>query len=341
MINKIGLKNFKCFDKIECGLKNVTILTGLNGMGKSTLIQSLLLLRQSSDSGRVTNLRLNGEYVKLGVGRDILYEKAAIEEIEFIVEYTGGQSRYVYEYDAKSDEQILIVREGKGTAECPLYADRFTYLSAYRIEPQKIYNNSNKSNIQKHIWGNNGEFSLQYLKEYGSDDVVNNNIFRSSIVDRDQKSLSNQVNEWLQMISPDVRVNIEINQLMNLSELSFEYIEGENTTNLYKCVILENPEAHIHPKGQRMLGELIARAGASGAQIIVETHSDHILNGIRLAVKHHFIEKEQVGVMYFYKDREDDYKHKYEVPHILENGKIDHWPEGFFDEWENALLDLV
>ena len=138
MINKIGLKNFKCFDKIECGLKNVTILTGLNGMGKSTLIQSLLLLRQSSDSGRVTNLRLNGEYVKLGVGRDILYEKAAIEEIEFIVEYTGGQSRYVYEYDAKSDEQILIVREGKGTAECPLYADRFTYLSAYRIEPQKI-----------------------------------------------------------------------------------------------------------------------------------------------------------------------------------------------------------
>lgn len=366
MITKISLRNFKCFEKMDCELENVNILTGLNGMGKSTLIQSLLLLRQSSDAGKEAKLKLNGEYVELGIGRDVLYEKAAIEEIEFMVEYTGGLRRYVYEYDAESDEQILIDSQVRGTEECPLYANRFTYLSAYRIEPQKIYGITNKSNIQRHAWGNNGEFSLQYLKEYGGDDVINGNIFRNFIDDEAKKSLANHVNEWLQMISPDVKVNIEVNQLRNISELYFEFIEGENTTNLYKCVnvgfgltyvlpiiialvsaengdiiILENPEAHIHPKGQRMLGELIARAGASGAQIIVETHSDHILNGVRLAVKNRYIEKERVGIMYFYKDRNDNYRHKCEVPHILANGKIDHWPEGFFDEWENALLDLV
>lgn len=366
MIQKVSLSNFKCFEKMECELKNVNILTGLNGMGKSTVIQSLLLLRQSSESGKASNLKLNGEYVKLGIGRDVLYEKAVREEIEFMLEYTGGKSRYVYEYDTKSDEQILIDSDVKGTEKCPVYAERFTYLSAFRIEPQKIYGMTNKANIQRHAWGNNGEFSLQYLKEYGSDDVVNSHIFRNNMDDPAQKSIANQVNEWLQMISPDVRVNIEMDQLMNRSELRFEFVEGENTTNLYKCinvgfgltyvlpiiialvsaecgdiVILENPEAHIHPKGQRMLGELIARAGASGAQIIVETHSDHILNGVRLAVKHHCIAKEQVELIYFYKDQEDGYRHKCEIPHILDNGKIDHWPEGFFDEWENALLDLV
>ena len=106
-------------------------------------------------------------------------------------------------------------------------------------------------------------------------------------------------------------------------------------------VILENPEAHIHPRGQRMLGELISRAGASGAQIFIETHSDHILNGVRLSVKKHLLDKGNVNILYFYKDVDDNYKHKYATPHILENGKIDKWPDGFFDEWDIALLDLI
>ena len=50
-------------------------------------------------------------------------------------------------------------------------------------------------------------------------------------------------------------------------------------------VIIENPEAHLHPRGQVAMGELIARAAAAGVQVIVETHSDHVLNGVRLAVK--------------------------------------------------------
>lgn len=46
-------------------------------------------------------------------------------------------------------------------------------------------------------------------------------------------------------------------------------------------IIMENPEAHVHPAGQRILGELIARAGQGGVQIIAETHSDYIINGVR------------------------------------------------------------
>ena len=52
-----------------------------------------------------------------------------------------------------------------------------------------------------------------------------------------------------------------------------------------------------------MLGELISRVGAGGVQLIIETHSDHILNGVRLAVKHQVISKEAIELSFFIKIR--------------------------------------
>ena len=85
----------------------------------------------------------------------------------------------------------------------------------------------------------------------------------------------------------------------------------------------------------------MAAAGAGGVQIILETHSDHVLNGIRVAVKKGKINPEKTGLFYFYKDIEDSYRHKVMCPVLDENGRLDEWPAGFFDEWDNALLELL
>ena len=50
-------------------------------------------------------------------------------------------------------------------------------------------------------------------------------------------------------------------------------------------LIVENPEAHLHPRGQVKMGELLCQASEAGIQVLIETHSDHVLNGIRLAVR--------------------------------------------------------
>ena len=58
MLRKLGLTNFKCFKSMELTCAPLTLLCGLNGMGKSSVIQALLVLRQSSATGELREGRL-------------------------------------------------------------------------------------------------------------------------------------------------------------------------------------------------------------------------------------------------------------------------------------------
>jgi len=90
------------------------------------------------------------------------------------------------------------------------------------------------------------------------------------------------------------------------------------------------------------MGELISRAAAAGAQVVVETHSDHVLNGVRVAVHGGIIEPESVALHYFTRVEEEGRVHSsVESPVIDRNGRLDKWPEGFFDEWDKSLERLL
>ncbi len=95
-------------------------------------------------------------------------------------------------------------------------------------------------------------------------------------------------------------------------------------------LIIENPEAHLHPQGQTAMGRLIALAAASGVQVVVETHSDHLMDGIRIATKEQLIQAKSIAFHYLSKNT-DGYS-EIITPRIHQNGKLDLWPEGFFDQ---------
>ena len=116
----------------------------------------------------------------------------------------------------------------------------------------------------------------------------------------------------------------------------FTALLGANENDL---IIIENPEAHLHPKGQVAIGMFIAKAASAGVQVVVETHSDHVLNGIRLAVKRGIISNSSVMLNFVVNNNNDDGATVIS-PKILKNGRIDEWPEGFFDEYENVLSEL-
>lgn len=365
MIEELILKNFKCFDVIDLKFSMVNVLTGLNGMGKSTVMQSILLLGQSQKSIVSDHLlSLKGKYVNLGSGQDILYEKAEKDEIEIALKMDHRHVALRFEYQPEAD--ILPLKSGalsKEERSVLSGLDSLLYLSAYRIEPQFLYQIENDKELKARYFGKDGEYAIQYLKLHGEEEVKNRNII---IGDQNKSTIANQVREWMNIISPGVSPVINVNMSSRTAELQYEYIENREKTNSYKSInvgfgityvlpvvvtlvssqpgdiiFIENPEAHVHPRGQRMLGELMAAAGAGGVQIITETHSDHVLNGIRVAVKKKKISTEKAGIFFFYKDMEDLYKHKVKKPEIDENGRFDEWPEGFFDEWDNVLLELL
>ncbi|MER6709861.1 DUF3696 domain-containing protein [Streptomyces sp. NPDC000877] len=103
-------------------------------------------------------------------------------------------------------------------------------------------------------------------------------------------------------------------------------------------ILLENPEAHLHPKGQSRMAALLSAAAATGAQLIVETHSDHVLNGVRIAVKQGVLQPEDTVVHYFQGNGAGT---EVVTPRIDKDGMLQQWPEGFFDEWENSLDQLL
>ena len=102
-------------------------------------------------------------------------------------------------------------------------------------------------------------------------------------------------------------------------------------------IIIENHESYLHPKGQAILGQFFAKAAASGLQYIVETHSDHLLNLIRVAVKENDLYPDDVQINFF---KYIDGNINIHTPDIDSDGHINDWPEDFFDEFDKQLSNL-
>ena len=180
-------------------------------------------------------------------------------------------------------------------------------------------------------------------------------------------TLLEQVNAWMSEISPGVQINTKYVPEIDQVILDYNFTLGFGKTRAYKSknvgfgityvlpvllslltaekgkiIVIENPESHIHPQGQAKLVKLIALATSTGAQIFIETHSDHILNGIRVEVKEKNIAKGDVNVLYFDKETTDSEQYSKVTPmRVDENGELSDYPKGFLDEWSNQLLKLL
>ena len=349
MIEKIELKNFKCHKKLSINLKMLNIFSGLNSAGKSTVIQSILLYKQSEKSIS-EKFWINGEYVSLGTGEDILLNGAEedIIGINFIDSSNKGNN---YELVYKSSDDYLNINIQNYNHDSTHYicTAPFEYLNAERISPKSTYDN-NSSQIQENHLGIHGEYTAHYLSN-ALEIALKSPWYNSN-------SLEDAIVEWIQHISPNISYQSKSIEKTELSQLIYSVASkphrpvniGFGVTYVLPVIvallkakpgsilIVENPEAHLHPKGQRKIGELIAQCANAGVQVFIETHSDHVMNGIRIATKQQQINYDDVGLFHFYID---EGKHKYETIKIDENGKLDHWPEGFFDEWNIAMGEIL
>ena len=409
MITGIRLQNFKCFEELDLPLSNLTLLTGLNGMGKSTVLQALLVLHQSLQrASRPVNLTLAGELVDLGNFSDVLFEDAANDVvsigIQARVKLSNIEYRRVFEFSIvpsidddsnetspsrtasvggrKSGVRIFdqrLKRGGWTEPEEPLSDDTFDldlwgilyspdtlkYLSAERLGPRKSLPLSQEHmNLSK--IGVCGEYVFHFLLKYGGDSLEHSGSGSDPrfLKSADKLTLKEQAISWLNEVSPGAYLEIEpvISADVAIGRYSFSRTgdvstRGFRPTNVGfglsyvlpvivllleakpgELVILENPEAHIHPRGQTKLGQLAARAAAAGVQVIVETHSDHFMDGVRIDVKDNKLCPDQVRFHYFENHNRSS---KVISPEIDRDGRLSEWPTGFFDEHDLNLASLI
>ncbi len=359
-LTNITIKNFKCFAEKTIPLNQLTVLAGGNSVGKSTVIQAFLLaksaldsigplhLKTSNDENRVS---LNNSYL-LNLGNtDHVFNKKENPNIRiFLVKSPNENLGFSYTGNVLTLSQYLDFNIwGSDFKGFPILKPLY-YLNAERIGPRL------SQNIQSYSYlhcGWQGENTIGVLNELDTNfDVVKERFFKNT----ENPSIRFQTNAWMKFIIPDVKIDFEAFKTINTTRVSFNdrnpYNVGFGISYILPIIvsgliaeegsifIVENPEAHLHPYGQSKMGQFLAVVAASGVQVIVETHSEHLINGMRVRVAsiQGEIAHDAITINFFSKKIDENENAQYDVRQISidDSADLSAYPLGFFDQ---ALRD--
>jgi predicted ATPase len=372
MISSLEINNFKCFEQLRLSFGPLTLLTGLNGGGKSSAIQPLLLLAQNfRDMDRPSAFALNGSLVHLGTVGDVLPSEATSSRVEFTVSSltteatwslaTRAGDRFLrfWKNDGGVSSQMNRADPATRSSQVDVFysLSKLTFLSAVREGTADAFPIPDLFEEAFTDVGSDGRFAPYWYDRYVDDEVP---IARCH-PGESARTLRKQLDAWLGSLFPGAQANVQMAQQLSLLSLQFRLSDigawrrpaniGYGLTYCFpvivsllaagndQVVVIDSPEAHLHPFAQSQMGLLLAHFAAAGVQIIVETHSDHLLNGVRLAVKAKVISNSQVKIHFF--TRAGPGGHGVLSPALDAQGRIDEWPEGFFDQSERDLSRLA
>ncbi len=355
MLNSLKIEGFKRFAEQTFPLHALTVLAGMNGTGKTSVIHALLLMHEACRR-KDGFIELNGPYdLELGNFSN-LQNWDAPDKMCFVVSQ--------HEHDSAewhvSGNPIELFASVQLPNTPPAVFDkqdrRFQYLSAERLGPRVIAECAALPLTMLNT-GHRGQFCAQL---FHSEDKLEIDLARCTpnTTETDSRLLRLQTEGWLSRIARPIEIDSEALPIAGAAALRFRIPDGDwvRPTNMGFGVsyalpiilagliaendgllIIENPEAHLHPSGQSEIGRFLATISASGVQVIVETHSDHVLNGIRLAIGEQKKLRADQAILHFF-------GHDQIAPHTLEfteRGGISAWPPGFFDQFQIDVAALT
>lgn len=356
MIRELRIRGFKKFADQVLSMSPLTILAGMNGSGKTSVVHSLLVLREATM--RTDHIvQLDGFYgLELGTFEDIQNWNAT-DGIEFQL-VDVNENSYKWVFTGGQTDLYARVAEFPVTLP-PLFVPgkrMFQYLSAERFGPRTILESAGLPPGELEV-GCRGEYSAQVLYTLGSEPIEER---RRCPGESNSAAalLKVETERWLSLVARPIQIDTEFLATATATALRFRVPDGEwvRPTNMGFGVtyalpvvlagltaghggllIVENPEAHLHPAGQSQMGRFLATIAAAGVQVLVETHSDHVLNGIRRAIgEFHVITASQARVYYF--DVDDSSPQELT---FTETGGITSWPHGFFDQYQIDVAALT
>lgn len=238
------------------------------------------------------------------------------------------------------------------------------YISADRIGPKLFYTSQSQKKFDSTgALGENTISTLFHSRNNPVEEEFIQNIgaFYNVITEELETTVEGQTNFWLDKIFYGAKY--EIKEVVDTNLLTF-FISPDGSFNYHKptnvgygfsyvlpilvsgliakpgeMMIIENPEAHLHPYAQSVVAKFLTLVSLKGVQVIIESHSEHILNGLRIPIFEGLINSNELNVLYF--DRKGE--KPFTQIEIDENGGIRNWPKDFFDQATkdfNHLLGL-
>lgn len=368
MLTEIEIRDFKCFEHLQLPMAPVNLLTGPNASGKSSVIQTLVLMHQTfREHEWADRLALNGEFVRLGSVLDVVNEVSSRDRFSLAIGRGEDRVEWTFVGDRRdmsmAVDTLKINGESVGRATelrhlVPVDKDSLrsltarlrglTYLSASRAGPQEIYPLSDPNLVE--VVGAQGEHAASVL-HWRRDRPVDAALVAPGVPAR---GLLRQVEARMNSFFPGCRLEVPrvnganaVSLGLRTSDDSRFHRATHTGFGLTQCfpilvaalsagdgaiLLIENPELHLHPAGQARMGRFLAEVARAGRQVIVETHSDHVLNGVRRAVKDGTVSSEEVAI-HFFRPRTED-RPQVSSPVVGDDGRIDFWPPGFFDQFD-------
>ena len=372
MLSEVELRFFKCFEHLRLPLRPLTVLSGLNASGKSSVIQALVLLHQTMhDHEWETRLDLNGSGVQLGTVSDVVdvvYGRGCAFEIGVTdddVSYRwafsgepGDMSVEVVSVSVAGEEsrnpeilrRLLPPNGGAAASSLTNRLRNLAYITAERVGPLELYQLEDQHAAS--AVGPHGEHAISLLHLGREEQALpglaldgtpptrlsqviarTGAFFPGFSMSIDKIPNANYVTLGLRTSNETrhhrpIHTGFGITQTLPIVIAALSASEGD-------ILLIENPEVHLHPKGQALMGQFLAEAANAGVQVIVETHSDHVLNGVRRAVKADGFSADDVAIHFFRPRAEGE--SQVISPQIDQSGSIDDWPEGFFDQFDRDM----
>lgn len=375
MIKALQLQDFKCFDKLEnIETRQITLLTGSNGRGKSSVFQSLLLTAQSFRSGRnLETLKINGRFVCLGTFEDILRKDSQLKTIKmcfvtddpdenqieltwaaaeakpkcaelksFKVRYNDGKTRELVSMlgaDNDSTSQTVESVSSNSAVAALNQFSNFFYVSAERLGPINYFVQNDVNEIGIHgeqivnVLHGRGLSFIKEVKEKISM-IMGGASIEIGDIDKEYLKLTIDSTDGCSNFKP---VNVGFGYSYILPVVVMPMIAPNNAK-----IVIENPEAHLHPGAQsRLMDFIIAIAKEKGLQLFIETHSDHVINALRIAIKNNKYGMKDSDSSIIHLCRETDGSLKSNLIFIDREGNLSDYPTDFMDEWGNQMMCLV
>ena len=361
MINKLTVHNVKCFTSAEFSFAPLTLFCGPNSAGKSTAIQCLLLLRQSYDhqSLRFSQVQLVGELFSVGHVRDLLSFKPTDSTLSISIDDLKFHAN-ARDIDRESYTLPIEPIEIKHD----FFSNNLIYLCAERIGPRSSYDISfDTSRVNLGIYG---QFSMSVFSKNALFPAENQTLAQFYSKDPGESgeiqkpvTLEICVKTVMRQIFGEFDIKAQIHDTMDRVSNTFStdkssfHVRPSNTgfgisstfpiivgafcSSIGDTIIVENPEVHLHPQAQSELAKFLGAVARTGRQVIIETHSDHILNGFRLSSKLHKTPATEVTINSITKEEND---RLIKTIRIDEDGNLSDLDNGFFDQIQKDLLEL-